>query len=414
MPGPGFSFFGDEEEANLLAVVRQWREARHTFGALTGPSQIDQFEREAVAAFGADHCVAVNAGTTALLTALAALDIGPGDEVILPGYLFVASAAAIVYSGATPVLAEIDDSFTLDVEDVRSRITPRTRAVMAVHMLGAPSAMTELMELAAQHGIAVIEDVAQACGGTYRGRRLGTWGDVGAFSLNPFKVITAGEGGFVLTNDTRTHQRAFSFHDHGFLPGGFETGEGDLLFGLNLHMTEFAAAIARAQLTKLEAILDQTRAVKHQLVTAIPDRPGMRRRTLHDPEGDCGTLAVYVFDDAEAARKIAAELGVTVLSESPKHNYARIPVLPRLAAPITDQRRANPAPFRTLLDTALETTYTPGRLPQTDDLLGRSIAIAVGLSDAYLGAGFGVTVHSSAEEIEKTAETFTAAVDKAL
>lgn len=409
MPGPGYAHFGDEEEKNILEVVQQWRSASGSFGVPTAESQIDRFTAEAAARFAAPYCVAVNSGTSSLLTALAALDIGPGDEVVVPGYMFVASIAAIVYSGATPVLAEIDDSFTLDVSDVRRRITSRTRAIMAVHMLGAPSAMAELTKLAAEHGLAIIEDVAQACGAGYQGRPLGTWGDVGAFSLNPFKVITAGEGGFVLTRDARTYQRAFSFHDHGFLPGKLEVGEGDLLFGLNLHMTEFSAAIARAQLEKLDRILLRTRAVKRAFVEQIPQRPGLRRRTLHDPEGECGTLAVYVFDSADAARAVAGELGVTVLAESAKHNYARIPALSALAA-----KDRPSAPFRVPLAPSAEAAYRPGRLPRTDDLLGRSIALAIGLSDAYLGAGFGVTVQSSPGEIDRAAAGFRSALDRVL
>ncbi|MET8139679.1 DegT/DnrJ/EryC1/StrS family aminotransferase [Sphaerisporangium sp. NPDC005288] len=409
MPGPGYAHFGAEEEKNILEVVEQWRNASDAFGALTAESQIDRFEAEAAAKFGAPYCVAVNSGTSSLLTALAALGVGPGDEVIVPGYMFVASLATIVYSGATPVLAEIDDSFTLDVEDVRRRLTPRTRAIMAVHMLGAPSAMDALTELAREHGLAVIEDVAQACGGTYQGRPLGTWGDAGAFSLNPFKVITAGEGGFVLTRDPRIHQRAFSFHDHGFLPGKLEAGEGDLLFGLNLHMTEFGAAIARAQLEKIDDILLRMREVKHAFVEQIPGRPGVRRRTLHDPVGECATLAVYVFDAPDAARAVADHLGVTVLAESPKHNYARIPALPAL----TSADRPS-SPFRVPLDPSAAANYRPGRLPRTDDLLGRSVAVAIGLSDSYLGAGFGVTVHSGPADIDRAADMFRSTLNRVL
>ncbi|GAA0937137.1 DegT/DnrJ/EryC1/StrS family aminotransferase [Nonomuraea longicatena] len=409
MPGPGYAYFGSEEEQNVLDVLRRWRETRETFGALPPASQIDRFETEVAARFGTPYCVAVNSGTSALLTALAALGVGPGDEVVVPGYMFVASLAAIVYSGATPVLAEIDESFTLDVEDVRRRLTPRTRAIMVVHMLGAPSAMDALTALAREHGVAVIEDVAQACGATYRGRLLGTWGAAGAFSLNPFKVVTAGEGGFVLTSDARIHQRAFSFHDHGFLPGKPEGGDGDLLFGLNLHMTEFGAAVARAQFGKLEEILDRTREVKRAFVERVPQRPGVRRRTLHDADGECGTLAVYVFADATAARAVADELGATVLGESPKHNYARIPALPALTS-----AEHPSAPFRPALAPEAAAGYRPGSLPRTDDLLGRSVAVAIGLSDAYLGAGFGVTVRSTEQEIELAASRFRAALDRAL
>src|SRR5437764_9250346 len=156
-------------------------------------SQVRVFERRFAELMGAPYCLAVSSGTAALICGLVGLGLGPGDEVILPGYTYISSAAAILNVRAVPVIAEVDDSLTLDPADVERKITPSTRAIMPVHMRGVPSQMEELLRIASARGIAVIEDTAQACGGSYRGRRLGTLGQVGCFSLQHYKIITSGE-----------------------------------------------------------------------------------------------------------------------------------------------------------------------------------------------------------------------------
>ncbi|MFD9737665.1 DegT/DnrJ/EryC1/StrS family aminotransferase [Umezawaea sp. NPDC059074] len=406
MPGPGYSFLGEEERVNVEKVLRSWDLTRYAYDKPEWTSYVHQFELDTQKTFGAAHSIAVNSGTSALLTGLAALGVGPGDEVIVPGYTFVASIGSIIYSGATPVLAEVDDSLTLDPVDVEAKITPNTRAIMAVHMLGAPCDLAALRDVADRHGLALIEDVAQACGASYRGRRLGTHGEVGAFSLNPFKVITSGEGGFVLTDDAHLYQRGYSFQDQGWFPLRTDTGEGDVLFGLNLRMPELSGAVACAQLAKLDAVLNAARRVKAELAGAIPLPDGVHRRTLHDAKGECGTLLVYVFDRAADAAAVAAALGTKTMRESGRHYYANMPQLAALAAGETKV-----SPFRRA-GTEQKHDYRPGSLPRTDDVLSRAVGISVGVSDRYLGAGFGVTVQSDQPEIARVAAqasaTFTA------
>ncbi|GGS41569.1 8-amino-3,8-dideoxy-alpha-D-manno-octulosonate transaminase [Streptomyces griseoviridis] len=390
MPGPGYAFFGPEERANVEEVLDHWERTRHTYGRPEPASFVHRFEALAGEVFGARHAVTTNSGTSALLTALVAAGIGAGDEVIVPGYTFVASIASVAHLGAVPVLAEIDESLTLDPADVERRITPRTRAVMAVHMLGAPCDLTALRRVTERHGLLLVEDVAQACGGTYEGRALGTFGGLGAFSLNPYKVLTSGDGGFVLTDDPGLHRRAAAFKDHGRYPA--DGPAGDPLFGLNLRMPELSAAVACAQLAKLDSVLRRTRAVKRRLAAAIPAREGVRRRTLHDAAGECGTLLVHLFDRAGDARAVASALGTTTLRDSGQHYYGN---MRQLTAP--GGRYAGPA-------------LRPGALPRTDDCLARAVALSVGVSDRHLGAGFGTTVHASDTEIDWVAERFTKAV----
>ncbi|MEU2792817.1 DegT/DnrJ/EryC1/StrS family aminotransferase [Streptomyces sp. NPDC007100] len=405
MPGPGYGSIGDEERANVLAVLDRWQATREAFDDPGEGVMVRRFERAAADRFGAAHCLAVNSGTSALIAALVGLGIGPGDEVIVPGYMFVASIASVLHCGADAVLAEVDASLTLDPADVRAKITPRTKAIMPVHMLGAPADLTALRALADEHGLLLIEDCAQSAGGSYRGRPLGTIGSAGTFSLNHYKVITALAGGFVLTDDPRVFQRAYSFHDQGWFPYRQDHGEGDPLLGMNLGLGELHAAVALAQLGKLDRILGRVRQVKRQLVAHIGELPGVRQRTLHDPEGECGTVAVYVFDDAAHAQDVATRLGVKTLIDSPTHYYGSLPTLAAFG-----RGQWSAVPFRAPGTRRALHHCEPGALPRTDDILARTVALATGVSDSYLGAGFGVHAGSGAEEIERAAEGFREAV----
>ena len=200
MSGPGAELLGQEEIDEVLDVLRGGRLSR--YGSVEDPrfkGKVRRVEEEIARRSGVDHAVAVNSGTVALWIALAGVGIGAGDEVIVPGFTFVASISAIVYAGATPVLAEIDESLNLDPTDVASKVTNRTRAIMAVHMLGNPARLAELADIAKRHDLALIEDCAQAFGASYCGRPVGSVGVAAALSFNNFKTITCGDGGMVLT-----------------------------------------------------------------------------------------------------------------------------------------------------------------------------------------------------------------------
>jgi dTDP-4-amino-4,6-dideoxygalactose transaminase len=309
-----------------------------------------------------------------------------------------------VYAGAVPVLAEVDDSLTIDPADIRAKITPRTKAIMPVHMLGVGADLDPVTEVAREHGVVVLEDVAQACGGSYRGRRLGTIGDAGAFSLNYFKVITAGEGGFLLTGSAARYERAYAFHDHGFRPFREGAVEADTVFGLNLRMADLIGAVALAQVGRIDEVLGRLRTVKERLAEAVGDLPGVRRRTRPDPTGDCATALIYVFDDAEHANKTAALLGTATLISSGRHYYGNMPQLRRLG---TGSSRSVPFQDRAVAD---PDAYRAGSLPRTDCILARSLALSTGTSDTYAGTGFGVLPTSTEAEIDAVAATFRAAV----
>ncbi|GIE95224.1 DegT/DnrJ/EryC1/StrS family aminotransferase [Paractinoplanes rishiriensis] len=379
---------------------------RYRYDTSQDESFVYRFEREAQRVFGSRHCLAMNSCTSALLSGLGALGIGPGDEVIVPGYTFIASIAAIVYAGATPVLAEIDDTLNLDPADVEAKITDRTRAIMAVHMLGAGADMQRLADVAGRHDLHLVEDVAQACGGSQHGRRLGAIGAFGAFSLNYFKVLTSGDGGFLLTGDEELYRRAYGIHDHGFRPLRDGASDDTALFGLNLRMSDVTGAIALAQLGKIDTVLSRTREVKARLVDGIGALPGVRRRRLVDADGDCALVLAYIFDSAQDAARVAGELDTAPLVRSHRHYYGNMGQLGRLGKDGT----SGSAPFRR--PSGHEQAYEPGALPATDSLLSRTIAIATGTSDWYSATSFGATVRSSDGEIDAIAERFRQAVER--
>lgn len=209
---PGGMRIDAEEEAAVLEVLRSKRLFRY-YGPNPGPSKVAELEQEFAARMGASHGLAVTSGTAALICGLMGLEIGPGDEVILPAFTWIASASAVVAVGAVPILAEVDDSLTLDPVDVEAKISPYTKAILPVHMRGLPCKMDALMGVARKHNLKVLEDSAQANGASFKGRRVGSIGDAGAFSLQFNKIITSGEGGMVITSDRMVFERAVMFHD---------------------------------------------------------------------------------------------------------------------------------------------------------------------------------------------------------
>lgn len=410
MAGPGVSRIGPEEEAELLDVIRERELSRYRFDNHDGaaqPSKVARFEQEFRALTGARHCLGMNSCTSALFAGLLAAGIGPGDEVIVPGYTFIASIAAVVHTGAEPVLAEIDESLLIDPADVAAKITPRTKAVIAVHMLGAPCDLDALEAVTREHGLLLVEDCAQAGGGTYHGRHLGTIGGFGAFSLNVFKTFTAGDGGVLLTDDKELYETAFALHDHGAAPLRLGVTDGPPLFGLNLRMHELTGAVALAQVRKVPDTLRTLRANRDRLAAAIGELPGVTPRRLHDPDGDCATVLAYTFADPALAAEAATRLGTITLSQSGKHNYVNMPQLrPDQAASTASERRR---PDRAVL----RPSYPPVSLPRTDDLLSRTVALSVGVVDSYLGSAVGIDVDADDEAIEAAARLFRATVEDA-
>jgi dTDP-4-amino-4,6-dideoxygalactose transaminase len=406
--GPGSHLLGEEEKKAALEVLESGHLFRYGDPAAGFLAKTWEFEEQAARYLGARHAVAVNSGTSALLVALEALGIGPGDEVIVPGYTFVASIGAIVHARAVPVLAEIDESLNLDPADVARKVTPRTKAVMLVHMLGSPGRIEEILAIVRHRGLRLIEDCAQAFGATYRGRCVGTWGDVGTHSFNVFKIITAGDGGMVTTDDPALYARAFAIHDQGHLPlrRGVEQGNRALI-GLDLRMTELAAAVLLAQLAKMDDIKRRLKERKRRFKDGIRDLPGIAFRHLPDPEGDLASILTVLLPGEAAARCLARELGTRVIADSGWHVYNNMEhILGRKTV------SAVGCPFTCPHYQGPPAEYRKGMLPRTDAVLARAVNVGIGIADAGLGAGFGVTVASSFEEVDRKIEQFRRAYAK--
>lgn len=403
MPGPGSYLIGEEEKKAILEVIDSGYLFR--YGDKSNPNFLAktwQFEREIEKYLEMNYAVAVNSGTSALWIAISALGIGPGDEVIVPGYTFVASMSSVIYAKAIPVLAEIDESLTLDPEDVKKKITPQTKAIMLVHMLGNPGYINEIKKIASENNLFIVEDSAQAFGATYKGKYVGTFGEFGVYSFNMYKTITAGDGGMVVTNDKELYERAFGLHDQGHFPlrQGVERGNRAII-GLDFRMSELSAAVLLAQLKKIEFIKKTLREKKKRFKEGIKDIKGISFRKLPDPDGEIGTLLTVLFPNEEIARNIAKDLDSgEVLADSGWHVYNNMEhLLNKKMLP------DNNCPF-TCPYYKGEATYRKGMLPKTDSILARTINISIGVSDRGLGAGYGITIRSDNSEINKKVEYF--------
>jgi dTDP-4-amino-4,6-dideoxygalactose transaminase len=402
VPGPGLDLIGEEEIAEVTEVLRTHHLSRFgrdddpTFGA-----KVRHFEEQVAALAGVRHALATNSGTSALWLSLIGLGIGPGDEVIVPGFTYVASISSIVYARAVPILAEIDATFNLDPVDVEAKITPRTKAIVVVHMLGNPARIDELRSIADRHGIPLIEDAAQAFGATYRGQGVGGIGTIGAYSFNEYKTITCGDGGMIVTDDETLYRRCFAMHDQGHSPHrlGLEIGRRPFL-GLNFRMTELEGAVLLAQLRRLDTIKARLRVNRDIVAAGIREVPGIAFRELPDPDGDLATHLVVMFPTSEVAQAVTAALGSITLDRSGWHVYDNMEhLLERRTAtgrgcPFDCDHHGDGGPG-----------YLAGMLPATDALLERSMSIGIGIVDPNL-APFGLRVTDDAEAARRCAERF--------
>lgn len=312
-PG-GLRVDGSEEEAAVAAVREVMRSKRlFRYGPSPNPlrpSMARQLEQSFAKRLGVEHALAVNSGTSALVCGLVGLGIGPGDEVIVPGYAWFSVPSAVLAVGAVPVIAEVDETLTLDPADVRLKLSPYTKAIVPVHMRGAPARMDALIELAREHHLRVLEDVAQAAGGSFGGKALGSIGDAGAFSFQMSKLMTAGEGGMVTTSEPEVHRRAAMYHDTAVGPHMGVSGE-DWLPGVNLRMSELHAAVLLVQLCRLDGVLADMRAGKARLDAIVHDEltsRGVRFRAVTDPAGDTSLALVFFVPDPASAGRVAAAL----------------------------------------------------------------------------------------------------------
>jgi len=304
-PGWGAAVVGDDEMALVTEVIRS-RSLFRDYGE-TPPHMVNDLEREAAGYLGVKHALAVTSGSAALYCAMAGLGLGPGDEVIMPALIWRSDFQAPLAVGATPVLAEIDRSLSLDPADVARKITPRTKAILVVHFQGGVGDMDGLLRVAAERGVAVVEDCAQSFGATWRGRKIGSLGDVGCFSFQHNKVLTTGDGGLLTARDPVVFERAVRYHDLGLFRSSLKAQAGGeervpAFSGLQFRMNELTGAVGLAQLRGIERrVLEVTRRHFQRLRAGVlRECPGLKLRACQDPAGDAGIA--FFMDLEEPAR----------------------------------------------------------------------------------------------------------------
>jgi len=375
---PGANWLDEREEAAVLDVLRHGSLFRY-YGP-GEPTHVAGLEAAACEFYGVRHAQAVNSGTGALMTALGALGIGPGDEVIVPSFMWVATVTAVVRANAIPVICEVDDTFGINPADLEKRITRRTRLIIAVHMAGAPADMDGVMSVAGAHGIPVLEDCAQANGGHFRGKKLGTFGKVSIFSFQLNKNATAGEGGLIVTDDSRLYKRIVAAHDIGvhWIEGGPKAVPGAVMWGQGRRMSELCGAVARVQLSKLPEIVGRMRASKRRILDMLAGTPGLSFRRLADPDGDTGAFIILMLDDAgramgAAERMQQAGLGAAVrLEDYHLHIYFNISAL---VDKVPLSPAGNPWSLPQNADSVYD--YSRGACPVSDELFARSVLVPV-------------------------------------
>ena len=302
--------FSPENRAKIRQLIESEANLRgpHLFRYYNPkPSKVVAAEKAMLDLVGTKYCLAVNSCTSALVASYRALGVGAGDEVIVPAYTFFATSATVASSNGIPVIVEVDETLCLDPEAIERAITKRTKAIVPVHMRGAPAQMDAIMDIANKKGIPVVEDVAQAGGGLFGGKRLGSIGTMGCFSFDYYKIIVSGEGGFITTDDEWLYTRAQSWHDCAacWRPDRFakERREGELFCGENYRMSELEGAVALAQIRRADEMLAGYRRTKKQIKDSIETFPSLSFRRLTDEAGDAGICLVIFLPDADATRK---------------------------------------------------------------------------------------------------------------
>ncbi|MEM3386501.1 MAG: DegT/DnrJ/EryC1/StrS family aminotransferase [Nitrososphaerales archaeon] len=303
-----------EEEA----VLNTLRSGELTNPTYQGGKNVAFAERALAEYLGVKHVVLVNSGTAALQAALLALDIGEGDEVLLPSFTFVATANAVLSVNAKPIFVDIRlDDYCIDPEDLERKITKRCKAVIPVHLYGYPANMQRILEVASKHNLFIIEDAAQSLGATYRSKQTGSFGDLGCFSFYPSKVITCGEGGAVATNSDELANRLRMLRNHGFDAGGFVKR-----MGLNLRLNEVSAAILSSQLKKLNYFLEQRRKNAEELSRMLDGCGAVLPSELEGRRSNWYLYTIRVMSrDKVLERLHKSEVGAAIYYKTPIHLY---------------------------------------------------------------------------------------------
>ncbi|MDQ7785318.1 MAG: DegT/DnrJ/EryC1/StrS family aminotransferase [Desulfomonilaceae bacterium] len=399
---PGYEWIGETEKDQVNEVLETGILFRYEFEeARKGIYKVREFEEKFADYTGAVYAQAVTSGSAALKVALAALGVGPGAEVITQGFTFIATFEAIIEAGAVPIPAEIDETLNLDPKDFERKITDKTKAVIPVHMLGSPARIQEIIQIARQRDIKVIEDTAQALGAAVGGKKLGTWGDMGTFSFDFYKTITTGEGGMVITNDRSLHVRASEYADHGHdhNPEVGRALEERNFLGFNYRMNELQGAIGLAQLSKLDDMIQRQYENQQLIRETLESVGGIEMRHVPENGKDSYTHVCFLLPDADKAaafHKFITQAGVPAI-----HFKNNLWHFLGNWEHLIERKTAWPGPFPFSGEPyGGNAVYSKDMLPRSIDIIGRLLAIPVSLqTDEDRIRTTVMTLQAAAEEI---------------
>lgn len=363
---------GQEEIDAVTRVIK----TKDFFKINNSLHEAENAEEDMKKLFDVKHAIMMTSGHAALSSALVAMGIGPGDQVIVPAYTYIATAMAVVAAGAMPVIAEADETLTISPEDIEKKITKHTKAIVPVHIQGFPCDMDAIMEIAKKHNLLVLEDACQADGGMFHGKRLGSIGNAGALSFNYYKIVSAGEGGALLTNDKNIFDRALIYHDSSAVAyfGDQLSDVDSMLFcGNEYRANEILSAIMREQFKRMDGILTDLRANKKYLMDALADV--CEFAPSNDIEGDCATTLPIHFESYEKARAFADAEGIggSVPYDTGKHVYKNwTPIMTKTGAlnPLMD-------PFKMEANKDIVPDYSEDMCPKTLDILSKTAYINI-------------------------------------
>ncbi|HNV56132.1 MAG TPA: DegT/DnrJ/EryC1/StrS family aminotransferase [Smithellaceae bacterium] len=386
----GAELIGQEEIKEVMDVLETGVLMRYGFDKeRKGVFKVRRLEEEFAQYCGVKYALGVTSGSSALKVALTAMDVGPGDEVLVPAFTFLATYEAVLEVGAIPVMCDIDDTLNFDPGEIEKKKTRYTKAVIPVHMCGSAAKIDKIMRIARKNKLMVLEDNAQGCGASFKGKKLGGFGDMGIFSFDYYKTLTTGEGGMVITNNKKLYLRSewYSDHGHDHNPKVSRALEGRTILGFNYRMNELQGAVGLAQLRKLDYIVAEQKKNKAVIKEALARVPGVKFRTLPDPAGDSATFLAFNLPEEKEALKFQKLLSAggldTTCYKNNKWHY--VPNWEHFLAFSTANSKKYP-----FADKANKgrVKYSRKSIPFAEDILSRTLVmgIAVRMSGERLGA----------------------------
>lgn len=375
----GAELIGKEEIKEVMDVLETGILMRYGFDKeRKGIYKVREFEQAFAKYCGTDYALGVTSGSSALQVALTAMDVGPGDDVLVPAFTFLATYEAVMEVGAIPIMVDIDDTLNFDPLEIEKKKTPYTKAVIPVHMCGSAANIDKIVDVARKNKLLVLEDNAQGCGASYKGKKLGSFGDMGTFSFDYVKTVTTGEGGMVITNNKEFYLRSEWYHDHGHdhNPKVSRALEGRTILGFNFRMNELQGALGLAQLRKLDYLIGEQKKNKKFIMDVLANVSGVKFRVKPDPEGDSATFLAFNLPSEDQAQKfqnlLAAEGVDTVCYKRNLWHY--VPNWEHFLAKSTANSKKYP-----LTNPAYKgkVEYGKENIPQAEDILGRTLVMGI-------------------------------------